>query len=359
MKDLNFLKNSILLIALSILLVNCSSDNNPNSEPSSKISLTTSTITSITSTSAKCGGTIVSVGNNNVIQKGVVWSTSPTPTINLPTKTYDGSGIDNYSSNIIGLDSNTKYYVRAYITTNSNTIYGNEILMNTELNDLPNNLKNGLISWFPFNGTANDGSGNNNNGTIYGATLTTDRNGNQNSAFLFNGIGSYILVPSSVSLSNLASVTISGWFNTNNFTSDQGLVTKWFQKLNCSSNTDAYSCLISKNTYTNNLPSFIGATNTYTDYRLKTNNNIQLNTWMHFVFVHNSTTGGALYINGVLMSSTASSSSICSSTNPLLIGADNNLNTIYRFFNGKLDDIGIWNRALTATEIQQLYTMPN
>lgn len=53
---------------------------------------------------------------------------------------------------------------------------------------------NGLIAWFPFNGNANDMSGNGHNGTVYGATLTTDRFGNTYGAFNFNGSTSYITV---------------------------------------------------------------------------------------------------------------------------------------------------------------------
>lgn len=56
---------------------------------------------------------------------------------------------------------------------------------------------NGLVGWWPFNGNSNDESGSGNNGTGYGATLTTDRFGNANSANSFNGVANYILVPDS------------------------------------------------------------------------------------------------------------------------------------------------------------------
>jgi len=49
-----------------------------------------------------------------------------------------------------------------------------------------------LIAYYPFNGNANDESGNNHNGTVYGATLTSDKNGNSNSAYYFDGIDNYI-----------------------------------------------------------------------------------------------------------------------------------------------------------------------
>jgi len=67
---------------------------------------------------------------------------------------------------------------------------------------------NGLVGWWPFNGNANDLSGNNNNGTVNGATLTADRYGNANKAYNFNGINNYIEVLHSNSL-NLGIISIS------------------------------------------------------------------------------------------------------------------------------------------------------
>ena len=52
---------------------------------------------------------------------------------------------------------------------------------------------NGLVGYWPFNGNANDESGNGNNGTVNGATLTTDRFGSANSAYSFDGINDYII----------------------------------------------------------------------------------------------------------------------------------------------------------------------
>jgi hypothetical protein len=56
----------------------------------------------------------------------------------------------------------------------------------TMAQNLPNYVPaNGLVGWWPFNGNANDESGNGSNGTVNGATPTTDRNGNENSAYNF------------------------------------------------------------------------------------------------------------------------------------------------------------------------------
>ena len=56
---------------------------------------------------------------------------------------------------------------------------------------------NGLVGWWPFNGNANDESGNGNNGTVNGANLTTDRYGISNSCFDFNGVNQNIDVTNS------------------------------------------------------------------------------------------------------------------------------------------------------------------
>ena len=54
------------------------------------------------------------------------------------------------------------------------------------------NLDSGLVAYYPFNGNANDESGNGNNGTIHGAVLTSDRFGNEKFSFSFDGVNDYI-----------------------------------------------------------------------------------------------------------------------------------------------------------------------
>ena len=69
-------------------------------------------------------------------------------------------------------------------------------------------LGDGLMAYYPFTGNANDSSGNENHGTVNGATLTTDRLGNANSAYSFDGEDDYIKVPNSQSI-DVAGNTIS------------------------------------------------------------------------------------------------------------------------------------------------------
>lgn len=87
----------------------------------------TSAISQITSTTAKSGGTIFENGGTSITTRGVVWSTSPNPTIDLPTKTSNGSGFGVFQSDLTGLSLNTKYYVRAYATNSGGTSYGQQL----------------------------------------------------------------------------------------------------------------------------------------------------------------------------------------------------------------------------------------
>ena len=74
---------------------------------------------------------------------------------------------------------------------------------------------NGLVGYWPFSGNANDASSNGNNGTVNGASLTTDRNGNANSAYSYDGVNDYIQVPHSSSISITGDITMSAWVKTN------------------------------------------------------------------------------------------------------------------------------------------------
>ncbi|MBR0072882.1 MAG: T9SS type A sorting domain-containing protein, partial [Bacteroidales bacterium] len=87
--------------------------------------VTTDTASSITDTSAVCGGNVISDGGAPIIARGVCWSTTPNPTISN-NHTVDSTGTGHFTSNITGLINGTTYYVRAYATNSVGTAYGNE-----------------------------------------------------------------------------------------------------------------------------------------------------------------------------------------------------------------------------------------
>lgn len=92
---------------------------------SSLPSVTTSQVTSITQTSATCGGNVTDDGGATVIERGICWSTYHSPTVSS-NHASNGTGTGFYSVNIFDLMPNTTYYVRAYAVNALGTSYGNE-----------------------------------------------------------------------------------------------------------------------------------------------------------------------------------------------------------------------------------------
>ena len=89
-------------------------------------SVTTTSISSITGTSAVCGGNATSDGGNTITARGVCWSANPNPTIDN-SKTSNGTGTGAFSGSITGLTENNIYHVRAYATNSIATAYGADI----------------------------------------------------------------------------------------------------------------------------------------------------------------------------------------------------------------------------------------
>ena len=95
-----------------------------------KIFVTTNAVTDITLTSAKTGGVIADM-LTNITARGVCWSTSPNATVDLVTKTSDGTGTGAFVSTLSNLAMGTTYYVRSYINGSQGIIYGNEQIFTT------------------------------------------------------------------------------------------------------------------------------------------------------------------------------------------------------------------------------------
>lgn len=89
--------------------------------------VTTAAVTAITNTGATSGGDVTDDGDTEVTVRGVCWGTAPLPTIELTTKTTDGSGKGTFVSAITGLTPLTTFYLRAYATNKYGTSYGTEV----------------------------------------------------------------------------------------------------------------------------------------------------------------------------------------------------------------------------------------
>ncbi len=95
--------------------------------PPALATIVTAPIDNITNTSASSGGNITNDGGSSITSRGVCWSTSPNPTIEVGAKTTDGSGAGVFVSSISGLTVNTTYYVRAYAVSSAGTSYGDQL----------------------------------------------------------------------------------------------------------------------------------------------------------------------------------------------------------------------------------------
>jgi len=302
--------------------------------------LTSTAVSPITQTTATSGGNITSEGGATVTARGVVWGTTTNPTTgsNLGITT-DGSGTGSFTSNLTGLTAGTTYYVRAYATNSVGTSYGNEVSFTTG-STIPTN---GLVAYYPFNGNANDESGNSLNGIAKGATLTADRKGNPNKAYSFNGVDNWIEIADNVLL-RPQQITIAGWINLN-VLEDASIFYKGEYEVYSMS---SLSFSIKQNS---GCMSYIG--NGWQG--LTITNPQQLNQWYFVVGTFDGTTM-SFYRDGVLISQKtglpATNIDNCAG-NTFRIGRFHDLSSY--FFNGKIDDIRVYNRALTATEIQALY----
>ncbi len=116
-------KRSLLLLVIAMLFASCK----PEIE---KPTAVTKSVEEVTETTAKVVGQVTSDGGAEVTERGVCWNTEGTPEI-MDFRTKDGTGVGTYESEIINLNPNTKYYVRAYATNKSGTSYGEEMSFTT------------------------------------------------------------------------------------------------------------------------------------------------------------------------------------------------------------------------------------
>ena len=205
----------------------------------------------------------------------------------------------------------------------------------------------GLVAYFPFNGDANDASGNGNGGTVYGATLTNDRYGVANSAYFFDGVSSYILVSNSPSLS-LTNVTISLWVKpAPGFT----VPCYFLQKHKAYDNDDGSWWLGIHDAHLS-----FQATPHF-DEITSSSSLPSTNEWTQCVFTCDNSSGDwAFYLNGKLDSSGNRTFNLQPTTWPLLLGVElQSDGTLNDFYYGAMNDIRIYNHALSSAEVQQLY----
>ena len=205
----------------------------------------------------------------------------------------------------------------------------------------------GMVAYYPFNGNANDESGNGNHGTITGAlvTPTVDRYGEEGKAYKF-WFPDYVSVPTNASFFT-DEFTVSYWYKVASYWGDRGV-------LSCVGNKGGYQQAFSGTTFSSiigyNFP--LGA-HLYSNYTVPD----VTNTWHHVVLFYKKTgdnlSSTKLFLNGELKKTENHSLAIAYPGGEIFYIGRNHGEL---GFNGELDDIRFYNRMLSDTEIMALHT---
>jgi len=211
----------------------------------------------------------------------------------------------------------------------------------------PTNL--GLVGYWSMNegsgSFAGDSSGNKNTGTLTNGPTWVD--GKRGKALSFDGSDDYVNVASSTSSNITNAITISGWINVGNGTGTKEPI---FESISGHASTNRM--LVVTGGANNNRITIqfdIGGDNN----NWYSSGTITRNTWIHIVYTFNGSLE-RFYINGVFNSQNSKSGTIAAGIEAMKIGWSES-ESPDEYFNGLIDDVRIYNRALSATEIQALY----
>lgn len=204
----------------------------------------------------------------------------------------------------------------------------------------------GLLGYYPFNGNPNDVSANAAHLSNNGAVLSTDRFGTANAAYAFNGTSQNLINNTpNFSFGPTSSFTYSFWFN-RNVTSTTGVII-----MNATNAAGNFIWLFQAGP-----TNMQYGTNKQQSAWIWVPTTTTTNVWTHIVCVYNNGVM-TLYKDNVVVGTGVFTytSGVTTANMPLYVGRGVGGN----YFNGKIDDVGIWNRALTACEINDLFTSSN
>jgi hypothetical protein len=216
------------------------------------------------------------------------------------------------------------------------------------------NLNDSLVAYYPFSDNVNDSSVHNNHGVINGnVTITSDRFGNQKSAYMFNG--GKIVIPHKqyLDITQVGEFSFSIWvYKTDNQNPVHilGKRAVGAQQFNwqLAQHINPGGAVGGGMVFTG----VAGSSATGIDYNGISDSSLKINTWDHIVGVYNNGKW-FLYKNGILISQKTSSLFYKDNSNPSLeIGNSGGWGAFY----GKIDDLRIYNRAITQLEINYLST---
>ena len=279
-------------------------------------------------------GTMGVYVNGTLVQSGATSGAMITSTSDLRI----GGATNGTTSRMTGLLDEVAIYNRALSTTEINAAY------NAGLNG-KSAAKIPLVSTWSGEGNANDTRSINNGTLTNGATTTAS--GKLFSAFSLDGVDDYVSITDSSSFGNTGVMSVSAWVNPDliDATDPRDIVSQW----NAGATQRAFMMRLN----TNGKILFYISRDGGTDYdSIQSSLSLNASSWQHVV----GTYDGAeirVYINGQLSGTLAYAGSMFNSNGNILIGDSNASNGLP--FDGRVDEVSLYNRALTATEVANLY----
>jgi hypothetical protein len=214
---------------------------------------------------------------------------------------------------------------------------------------------NGLIGYWPFHGNANDISGYGNHGTVHGAALDMDKYNQANEAYYFDGVSGYIEMNNDSVLNPGHQITMSAWVYLNSYEDHQNFVSKSYDTIVLP--FISYSLKMGINGGLENLEFQLSIDSVR--YILASHDTIPLNQWVHIMGVYDGS-DMKIFINGLQDLNTIHiSGNITSYHSNLNVGRYQQGNSAVghkQLCHGRIDEVGLWDRALSLLEIQSVYT---
>ena len=268
-------------------------------------------------------------------------------TLNTINEGYVADGTGKYSKLTANLSVATTQPVTVNLSA-SGSAGASDYMLSSDTLDI---TSDGLVAYYDFDGDANDNSGNSNDGTVTNATLASDRHGNSDKAYSFDGNNSYVEIPWSGTAIIKGDITMSVWLNIkdkeNDYSGGYARIIKApgeYYEMWVNWNNDGVN---DREIYARSGGQGISIT---------TGNNVREETWNHVVYTYTSDTL-RMYLNGKIINKQLKNwdwnNSLPGSGNIYIGAYGPNSNP----FLGSIDDVRLYNRALTASEISTLYSV--
>ena len=224
--------------------------------------------------------------------------------------------------------------------------------------------KGKLVAYYPFDGNADDASGNGHNGIVHGAVLTADRHDESQKAYYFDGDLSYIDLGNSLELKRyMSDYSLSGWIRINSYPPTYNSIIMSNRNPDTDVKSGSFigvggiqSSLSKRLEYVQNA---IVTEDEFTFDYMSSNTQLELETWYFFCITYeyngNLSNRIRIYINGNLESQKLMGEVLDPENINTLLGMEPELAPVEYSFHGSMDEIKIFDYSLSEEEVMSLY----